>query len=113
MPGELLIWSTGYSRAVADYRRTLFFDSKTFKPAPGLVTPKEGEPQLTDWEKTLVTVGRFDTVCLVQSITQQVLTRDWYLGRRVRETPQQCPTAKLVGQELQLSHVQEWYPTRE
>lgn len=73
MPGKPSIWSTGYSRDVADYRRTLFFDSKTFKPAPGLVTPKEGEPQLSDWEKTLVTVGRFDTVCPVQATTQQVL----------------------------------------
>ncbi|KAK4688120.1 translation initiation factor 4E, partial [Tremellales sp. Uapishka_1] len=41
---------------------TLFFDSKSHKPDPILATPKEGDAFLGDWEKSLVTVGRFDTV---------------------------------------------------
>lgn len=40
---------------------TLYFDSKNFKPDPSFVSAKEGET-LGDYEKSLVTVGRFDTV---------------------------------------------------
>jgi len=42
--------------------RTLYFDSKSYKPDPGLVTPKEGEAFLGDYELSLVTVGKIDTV---------------------------------------------------
>ena len=42
--------------------RTLYFDSKSYKPDPGLIQPKEGESFLGDYEKSLVTVGKFDTV---------------------------------------------------
>lgn len=41
---------------------TLFYDSKNYKPDPGLATPREGEPFLGDYELSLVTVGNFDTV---------------------------------------------------
>ncbi|ORX39257.1 hypothetical protein BD324DRAFT_649340 [Kockovaella imperatae] len=43
---------------------TLYFDAKSFKPPPGLSNggTKEGQSLLGDYEKSLVTVGRFDTV---------------------------------------------------
>ncbi|WWC91014.1 uncharacterized protein L201_005954 [Kwoniella dendrophila CBS 6074] len=41
---------------------TLFFDSKTYKPDPTSLPKKEGEKALTDYEMTLLTVGKFDTV---------------------------------------------------
>jgi hypothetical protein len=46
--------------------RTLYYDSKTYKPDPTLATPKEGQDFLGDYEKGLLTVGRFDTVSLVR-----------------------------------------------
>lgn len=42
---------------------TLFFDAKSFVPPSEMVTPKEGQGFLGDYEKSLVTVGKFDTVC--------------------------------------------------
>jgi len=45
--------------------RTLFFDSKSYKPDPVLATPREGEAFLGDWEKSLLTVGKFDTVSVI------------------------------------------------
>ncbi|WVW79569.1 hypothetical protein I302_101538 [Kwoniella bestiolae CBS 10118] len=41
---------------------TLFFDSKTYKPDPTAIAPKDGGKALTDYELTLLTVGKFDTV---------------------------------------------------
>jgi len=41
---------------------TLYFDSKTYKPHPEMVEPKEGEHSCSDYEKSLVTVGKLDTV---------------------------------------------------
>jgi translation initiation factor 4E len=41
---------------------TLFFDAKSFVPPSEMVTPKEGQGFLGDYEKSLVTVGKFDTV---------------------------------------------------
>ncbi|WWC98171.1 hypothetical protein V866_005062 [Kwoniella sp. B9012] len=43
---------------------TLFFDSKTYKPDPSTLaqSQKEGGKALTEYEMTLLTVGRFDTV---------------------------------------------------
>lgn len=40
---------------------TLYFDSKNFKPDPIFVSKREGEV-LGDYEKSLVTVGKFETV---------------------------------------------------
>jgi translation initiation factor 4E len=42
--------------------RTLYYDSKSYKPDPALAAPKEGEVLLDDYEKSLLTVGKFDTV---------------------------------------------------
>jgi hypothetical protein len=50
---------------------TLFFDSKSFKPPSEMVTPKEGETFLGDYEKSLVTVGKFDTVGLSDTMANQ------------------------------------------
>ena len=47
---------------------TLFFDSKSYKPPSEMVTPKEGEQFLGDYEKSLVTVGTFETVSTISLI---------------------------------------------
>ncbi|WWC63818.1 uncharacterized protein I303_106423 [Kwoniella dejecticola CBS 10117] len=41
---------------------TLFFDSKTYKPDPSILAQKETGKALTEYEMTLLTVGKFDTV---------------------------------------------------
>ncbi|OXG94881.1 translation initiation factor 4E [Cryptococcus neoformans A2-102-5] len=41
---------------------TLYYDSKTYKPDPSLIAPKQGDKILADYEMTLLTVGKFDTV---------------------------------------------------
>ncbi|GFZ47218.1 hypothetical protein JCM24511_04961 [Saitozyma sp. JCM 24511] len=40
---------------------TIYFDSKTYKPDPAVMR-KEGEPVLGEYERSLLVVGRFDTV---------------------------------------------------
>ncbi|KJE04207.1 translation initiation factor 4E [Cryptococcus gattii NT-10] len=41
---------------------TLYYDSKTYKPDPSLIAPRQGDKILADYEMTLLTVGKFDTV---------------------------------------------------
>ncbi|CAD6572973.1 MAG: hypothetical protein TREMPRED_000698 [Tremellales sp. Tagirdzhanova-0007] len=41
---------------------TLHFDSKSYKPDPISSTSKEGATPLGDYEKSLVTIGKFDTI---------------------------------------------------
>ncbi|WVF65353.1 hypothetical protein IAT40_000079 [Kwoniella sp. CBS 6097] len=41
---------------------TLFFDSKTYKPDTSTMQKKEGGSALSEYEMSLLTVGRFDTV---------------------------------------------------
>jgi hypothetical protein len=45
--------------------RTLYYDSKTYKPDTSLAS-RDGQAYLGDYEKGLLTVGRFETVRLLR-----------------------------------------------
>ncbi|EIW65768.1 hypothetical protein TREMEDRAFT_70424 [Tremella mesenterica DSM 1558] len=45
-----------------EHKWVIYYDSKTYKPDTSLAVPKEGDTFLNDYEKTLLTVGKFETV---------------------------------------------------
>ena len=60
----------GFDTGADGRTRTLYYDSKSYKPDPVMATPKEGEAVLADYELSLLTVGRFETVSIRKCIVK-------------------------------------------